>query len=55
MPGRYYDEWTLGDKLQHQPHRTVTETDNLLISRSPTTRSRSTSTQSMRPRPSSAA
>ncbi len=32
MPGRYFDEWTVGDKLQHQPHRTVTETDNLLIS-----------------------
>ncbi len=32
MPGRYFDEWTLGDKLSHQPHRTVTETDNLLIS-----------------------
>ncbi len=32
MAGRYYDEWTVGDKLQHQPHRTVTETDNLIIS-----------------------
>jgi acyl dehydratase len=32
MPGRFYEEWTLGDRLQHQPHRTVTETDNLLIS-----------------------
>jgi acyl dehydratase len=32
MPGRYFDEWTVGDRLQHQPHRTVTETDNLLIS-----------------------
>ena len=32
MTGRFYDEWTVGDKLQHQPHRTVTEADNLLIS-----------------------
>jgi acyl dehydratase len=32
MPGRYFDEWGIGDTLQHQPHRTVTETDNLLIS-----------------------
>jgi len=32
MPGRYYDDWTLGDTIQHQPHRTVTETDNLLFS-----------------------
>jgi acyl dehydratase len=32
MPGRYYDEWRIGDRLEHQPHRTVTETDNLLIS-----------------------
>jgi acyl dehydratase len=32
MPGRYYDQWTLGDRIRHQPHRTVTETDNLLIS-----------------------
>ena len=32
MPGRYYEQWTLGDRILHQPHRTVTETDNLLIS-----------------------
>jgi acyl dehydratase len=32
MPGRFYDQWTLGDRIRHQPHRTVTETDNLLIS-----------------------
>ena len=32
MPGRYYEQWTLGDRIRHQPHRTVTETDNLLIS-----------------------
>lgn len=32
MPGRTYDQWTVGDTLSHQPHRTVTEADNLLIS-----------------------
>jgi acyl dehydratase len=32
MAGRYYDEWTIGDRIDHQPHRTVTEADNLLIS-----------------------
>src|SRR4028118_2040876 len=32
MTGRFFDEWTLGDRIAHQPHRTVTETDNLLIS-----------------------
>lgn len=32
MPGRYFDEWAVGDTLAHQPHRTVTETDNLLQS-----------------------
>jgi acyl dehydratase len=32
VPGRYYEQWTLGDRIRHQPHRTVTETDNLLIS-----------------------
>ena len=32
MPGRYYEQWTLGDRIRHQPHRTVTETDNLMIS-----------------------
>ena len=32
MPGRYYDEWQVGDRVTHQPGRTVTETDNLLFS-----------------------
>ena len=32
MPGRYYDEWQVGDRITHQPGRTVTETDNLLFS-----------------------
>ncbi|MBV1917186.1 MAG: MaoC family dehydratase [Sphingomonadaceae bacterium] len=32
MPGRYYDEWQVGDRITHQPSRTVTETDNLMFS-----------------------
>lgn len=32
MPGRYFDEWQVGDRLTHQPSRTVTETDNLMFS-----------------------
>ena len=32
MSGRYFEEWTIGDRVRHHPHRTVTETDNLLIS-----------------------
>jgi acyl dehydratase len=32
MPGKYYDEWRLGDRIVHDLRRTVTETDNLLIS-----------------------
>ena len=31
MPGRYFDEWSVGDRITHQPSRTVTETDNLLF------------------------
>ena len=31
MAGLYYDEWTIGDRIEHQLRRTVTETDNLLI------------------------
>jgi acyl dehydratase len=31
MPGRYYEEWTVGDHLKHDLRRTVTQTDNLLI------------------------
>lgn len=30
MTGRYFDEWTVGDQIQHSIRRTVTETDNLL-------------------------
>jgi acyl dehydratase len=32
MAGRYFDEWQVGDRVSHTITRTVTETDNLLIS-----------------------
>ena len=32
MAGRYFDEWQVGDTVAHAITRTVTETDNLLIS-----------------------
>lgn len=32
MAGRYYDQWQVGDQVAHALTRTVTETDNLLIS-----------------------
>jgi acyl dehydratase len=32
MAGRFFDEWRIGDSIQHEIRRTVTETDNLLIS-----------------------
>ena len=32
MPGRYYDGWQVGDRVAHEITRTVTETDNVLIS-----------------------
>ena len=32
MAGRFFDEWTVGDTIAHPITRTVTETDNLLIS-----------------------
>jgi acyl dehydratase len=32
MSGRYFEDWRPGDTLAHQIRRTVTETDNLLIS-----------------------
>lgn len=32
MAGRYFDEWQIGDCIAHDLCRTVTETDNLLIS-----------------------
>ena len=32
MSGRYFDEWQVGDRVAHIVTRTVTETDNVLIS-----------------------
>jgi acyl dehydratase len=32
MAGRFFEEWTVGDRLTHEIRRTVTETDNLLFS-----------------------
>ena len=32
MAGRYFDDWSVGDKIVHPITRTVTEADNLLIS-----------------------
>ncbi|WP_340649748.1 MaoC family dehydratase [Pseudoxanthomonas winnipegensis] len=30
--GRHYDQWAIGDRIDHVMRRTVTETDNLLFS-----------------------
>jgi acyl dehydratase len=30
--GRYFDQWQVADRVEHEIHRTVTETDNLLFS-----------------------
>jgi acyl dehydratase len=32
MAGRFFDEWQVGDRVEHAITRTVTETDNLLMS-----------------------
>ena len=32
MAGRYFDEWQVGDTVAHSVTRTVTETDNVLVS-----------------------
>jgi len=32
MSGRFFDDWAVGDRIEHAIRRTVTETDNLLIS-----------------------
>jgi acyl dehydratase len=32
MAGRFFDEWQVGDRVEHSVTRTVTETDNVLIS-----------------------
>ncbi len=31
MAGRFYEDWAVGDRIEHAIRRTVTETDNLLI------------------------
>ncbi|HSR58592.1 MAG TPA: MaoC family dehydratase [Candidatus Binataceae bacterium] len=31
MPGKYFEEFRVGEVYRHQPGRTVTETDNLLF------------------------
>ena len=31
MAGRYFEDWTVGERIEHPIRRTVTETDNLLI------------------------
>ena len=32
MAGRFFDDWHVGDRVEHAITRTVTETDNVLIS-----------------------
>lgn len=32
MAGKFFDEWQVGDRVEHDIRRTVTETDNLLFS-----------------------
>jgi acyl dehydratase len=32
VAGRYFDQWQVADRVDHEIHRTVTETDNLLFS-----------------------
>ena len=32
MAGRFFDEWVVGERIEHPIRRTVTETDNLLFS-----------------------
>lgn len=32
MAGRFFDQWQVGDRISHAVTRTVTETDNVLIS-----------------------
>ncbi|MGE0774335.1 MAG: MaoC family dehydratase [Sphingomonadaceae bacterium] len=32
MAGRWFEDWTVGDRIDHDIRRTVTETDNLLFS-----------------------
>lgn len=32
MAGKHFDKWSIGEKIEHEIRRTVTETDNLLFS-----------------------
>ena len=32
MAARFFDQWQVGDRMEHEIRRTVTETDNLLFS-----------------------
>ncbi len=32
MAGKFFDQWKVGDRIEHEIRRTVTETDNLLFS-----------------------
>jgi acyl dehydratase len=32
MAGRFFEDWSVGDRISHEIRRTVTETDNLLFS-----------------------
>jgi acyl dehydratase len=32
LAGRFFDQWSVGDRILHEIRRTVTETDNLLFS-----------------------
>jgi len=32
MAGKFFDQWQVGDAIEHEIRRTVTETDNLLFS-----------------------
>jgi acyl dehydratase len=32
MTGKYFEQLQVGDEFEHLPHRTITETDNLLFS-----------------------
>jgi acyl dehydratase len=32
MAGKYFDQWHVGERIEHDIRRTVTETDNLLFS-----------------------
>jgi hypothetical protein len=53
MAGRCFEDWSVGDRIEHETRRTVTKTDNLLITT--LTPSRCIWMRWLRPRASSAA